>query len=387
MDASTAAHGQCPVPPPQAWVSEDAAHGFARQSCSGRIREIITEAGLTVVRLSAITRQSYGQNSQYFIPPTFLFKLNRGISPHVCQLAALSAVTGHSFADCMSICSFDLRLIFPAQLQLHTERTVLVTPGVAKLASEFPGFSSGSEFSASIPRYLFARIGRSDASASRRLVSGSVVRVDRYSAHLFHGNSEASGALWLVEHTEGLTCCHVKRVGSEHVVLLPRRPPFSAWPLRLQSEARILGLVDAQVHPENEVNPLPAECCEKFRASPPWAKGTTVMSFSRLLRLSRSRAGLTLRASRAMTIAVAQLLGNPEHRIALGLLSDYEASDKLPRHIAKIMTLCIIYCIDFWELLRTNGSGESACGRSLLPAGVGPRSSQSSPLEITHRWG
>jgi hypothetical protein len=52
---------------------------------------------------------------------------------------------------------------------------------------------------------------------------------------------------------------------------------------------------------------------------------------------------------------VARLLGKREHGIALGLLSDYEAMNRLPRHAAKIMSLCIIYSIDLFELLRAAG--------------------------------
>jgi len=382
MGASTAAYGQFREPFSPAGSNEDA----ARRGCAERLRTVVVGSGLTVARLSAITRQFYGKDSQYFIPPTLLSKLNRGISPHVCQLAALSAVTGHSFVDSMNICGFDMRLIFPAQLWVHSERTVLVTPGVAGLSPEFPPFSLGLEFSTSIPRYLFARIGSSDGAVSPQLVPGSVVRVDRCFANQFRGSAEpANEAFWLVEHTGGLTCCRLQRVGREHVVFLPHRPPFSAWPLRLQTEARILGIVDGQVHPRNEVTPLPAEQSEKFKAFSPCDRNTTGMSFSRLLRLSRSRVGLTLRAAHAMTITVAQLLGDKEYRIALGLLSDYEASDKLPRHIAKIITLCIIYCIDFWELLRTNGIGGSARDKFLPVMGAAHQFSLGNPREFPHR--
>ena len=247
----------------------------------------------------------------------------------------------------MSLCGFDLQLIFPAQLQLHTERTVLVTPGVADCASAFSPFSSGWRFSGASSRYLFARIGQSDAAVCPKLVSGSVLRLDRHSAQFFHRNADSTnGGLWLVEHSGGLTCCQVKRVGLDHVVLLPHRPPFRLghcdWNRRLEFWAW-----SARKSPFKTASPRPFDRDEKFRAFLPKADCTPSLGISRLLRTSRRRAGLTLRAAHAMTIAVAQLLGNPEHHIALGLLSDYEASDKLPRHIAKIMTLCIVYGIDF----------------------------------------
>jgi hypothetical protein len=60
------------------------------------------------------------------------------------------------------------------------------------------------------------------------------------------------------------------------------------------------------------------------------------------------------------------LLQNPEYRIPLGLLSDYEASDRFPRHIAKIITLCVIYGIDFWELMRAGGTHIDDSGKAPL---------------------
>jgi hypothetical protein len=80
------------------------------------------------------------------------------------------------------------------------------------------------------------------------------------------------------------------------------------------------------------------------------------VSLSTLLRSARARSGLTLRAAHQKTIQVAQLLRNPEYRIPLGLLSDYEVSDRFPRHIAKIISLCVVYGIDFWQLMRAGGS-------------------------------
>jgi hypothetical protein len=80
------------------------------------------------------------------------------------------------------------------------------------------------------------------------------------------------------------------------------------------------------------------------------------MTISRLLRGSRLRTGLTLRAAHEMTLRIAQLLRSRQYAIPLGLLSDYEATDQFPRHIAKIMSLCIVYGIDFWELMEAGGS-------------------------------
>jgi hypothetical protein len=322
--------------------------GRARQ-----VKQVLQRVGLTIAQVSALTGMRYGKNSPYFIPSTFLFRQKQGITPHICQIVALSQVTGYCFTDWMSVCGFDLKLILALQLRIHTERTAIVTP-----AHTFPAHDSTLGVWNSRPqttaRYFFAKIGSRDAVVYPRLIPGSIVRADRsYSPHALDDASSAD-RLWLVEHSGGLTCCHVKRVDTEHVVLLPNRPPLSSWPLRLSREARILGLVDLELRPRESVQFEPMCAPTKSDLFPTTPHGRRT-GFSKLLRVSRSRAGLTLRAAHEMTARVAGVLENQDYRIALGMLSDYEAMDKLPRHIAKIMSLCIVYGIDPWELIEASG--------------------------------
>src|ERR1700704_3472129 len=54
------------------------------------IAKILRTSGYTVAQLSARTRIQYGTGSPYFIPTTFLYKLRSGVTPHICQIAALS---------------------------------------------------------------------------------------------------------------------------------------------------------------------------------------------------------------------------------------------------------------------------------------------------------
>jgi hypothetical protein len=322
---------------------------------AGQVKQVLRQAGLTMSRVSALTCMRYGKKTPYFIPPTFLYKQKNGVTPHICQIVALSEVTGYRFADWMSVCGFDLKLILALQLKVHSERTAIVTPAHAATrdASFIP---ASSRLQKSNRRYLFAKIGSGDAVVYPILLPGSVVRADRcYSPHVLD-NKFADNLLWLVEHPGGLTCCHVKRVDNEHIVLLPNRPPLSAWPLRLSVEARILGLVDLELRPREAkpFEPTYRPIKSDLQATVP--HGGSGMNFSKLLRISRSRTGLTLRAAHQMTLRIARLLRNRDYSIPLGLLSDYEAMNKLPRHIAKIMSLCIIYGIDFWELMEAGGS-------------------------------
>jgi hypothetical protein len=341
--------------------------GFARQSFSAeappqwrqegrfsQVKRVLKHVGLTMAQVSALTSRHYGKRTPYFIPPSFLYRQKRGITPHICQVVALSQVTGYRFADWMNLCGFDLQVILALQLKIHTERTAIVTPSHTVSGSDSSLVAGNSRRQNSNGRYFFAKIGSRDAVVYPRLLPGTIVRADRSYPPQVLDDASAADRLWLVEHAGGLTCCYVKRVDSEHVVLLPNRPPLSAWPLRLSREARILGLVDLELCPPEaaRVEPLCGPTKSELLPMAPHGGG---MSFSKLLRVSRSRAGLTLRAAHEMTKRVASLLRNPHYRIALGLLSDYEATDKLPRHTAKIMTLCIVYGIDPWELMEAGG--------------------------------
>ena len=325
----------------------------AQQTVTKQIKQALRQAGLTMAWVSAVTSVRYGRKTPYFIPSTFLYKQKKGITPHICQIVALSQVTGYRFTECMKACGFDLRLIFALQLKLHTQRTVLVTPDPSVAACEFL-VATNSEVQRPNGRYLFAKIGSRDDVVYPSLLPGSIVRADPYYSPQVLDRRSGANLLWLVEHAGGLTCCHVERVDREHIILLPSCPPLSAWPLRLCREARILGLVDLELRPRRaaQVEPL----SYPLKADPPRLfPASSQRSFSQVLRVSRSRTGLTLRAAHEMTVLIARLLGNSDYGIALGQLSDYEATNKLPRHVAKIMSLCIIYGIDPWELLEVSG--------------------------------
>src|SRR5882724_6213924 len=93
-----------------------------------QIKRVIKDAGFSLVRLSARSSEQFGRASPYFIPPTFLYRLLAGVTPHVCQIAALSVITRHRFTHWMTAFGFDLSQIPRLQIRLHHERTALVTP-------------------------------------------------------------------------------------------------------------------------------------------------------------------------------------------------------------------------------------------------------------------
>jgi len=340
------------------------------------IANILRRSGYTVAQLSALTSQRYGCRSPYFIPPTFLYKLRSGITPHICQIVALSQSTGYRFLDWMRIFGFDLHQIPRLQVQLHPDRTVLVTPiefetasfGSRSLRSHSSAIREGpgglslrcrlrGDLRSEEGRYCFAKIGRHDALISRKLFPGMIVRVDRRYRQPIDGDGSSSlpTLLWLLEQPGGLTCSHLRWIGDDQVVVLPSRPPLGRLPLCLSREARVIGLVNPEPGSARPETP-------QFGAGPsqtenPFASpfGQVETSFSSSLRSARRRTGLTFRAAHHLTAAIARILANPDYVIGLGLLSDYEATDRLPRHIAKIISLCIAYCLDIRQLLGATG--------------------------------
>ena len=194
---------------------------------------------------------------------------------------------------------------------------------------------------------------------------GSVVRVDRCYAHPMKDASRVSmnDLFWSVEQPGGLTCTRYAglTIDKSCCCLAVRRGEAGRSVCR--REARILGLVDTGLHPIN----LPLSAVRRESGPPLLPGGEEKMRFSELLRISRARTGLTFRAAHDLTRAIAQILGDQEYAIALGLLSDYEAMGKLPRHVAKIISLCIIYCMDVRHLMEAAGVSIDDSAKLSLP--------------------
>jgi hypothetical protein len=376
-------------------AGENAEQPCAWEARSESLRNILCRDGHTITQISAATRRRYGRRSPYFIPASFLYQLRRGVTPHVCQIAALSERTGYRFMDWLQMFGFDVHQILRLQIRLHPQRTTLLTPIEDGFEPFLPqpllgyerGGSSGpwprpGEWSGQ-RRYLFVKIGSSDAAGCARLSPGSIVRVDRYYSQRVRGLDPVSLSrlLWLIEQPSGLACTQVRWIDDRQIVLLPSRPPWGSWPLHVPSEARILGLVDPDIHPLQHVKLQPRAGPTNLEPFPPPPPTEAPMKFSDLLRISRGRAGLTFRAAHQLTCAIARILGNRGYGIALGMLSDYEAMGRLPRHIAKIVSLCIVYCMDVRELMESAGVCIDDSAKLSLPVPDGRLRVQSEFLE------
>ena len=185
------------------------------------------------------------------------------------------------------------------------------------------------------------------------------MRVDRYYAQRIRGIDPVSMGrlLWLVEQPNGLACSQVRWIDDRQIVLLPSRPALGNAGRSVYRPKRGSSvLVETDIRPLQHVKLQPrAGPMNLEHVLPAAAQAEERMRFSDLLRISRGRAGLTFRAAHQLTRAIAQILGNREYGIALGMLSDYEAMGGLPRHIAKIVSLCVVYCMDVRELMESAG--------------------------------
>src|SRR3954451_13235784 len=85
---------------------------------AGEVKRALKRVGLTMIDISARTRSRFGEKTPYFIPQTFLYKQKNGITPHICQVAALSEVTNYRFSDWMKLYGFDFRLVSALQLRI-----------------------------------------------------------------------------------------------------------------------------------------------------------------------------------------------------------------------------------------------------------------------------
>ena len=319
--------------------------GVESAELAERTRQLIVECGLSVSEISRFTGDKYGVGSSYFIPERFISTIKKGVSPHLCQIVALSEVTCYSFADLMRHFGFDLRQLTRLQMKLHHDRTVLIAP------SEWCSLPSSNR-----GRYLYAQVGRQDGMGFPEVVPGSIVRID--TKHPFVSEPlKSASSCWLcvVDHLQGLSCCYVTALKEGEILLTPHYLPCRCLQYRLGDQARIVGVVDAELRPLQNIEVPEATVSNGFERRAPIPALDDPQRLSQLIRNSRERVGFHFRGARELSARVAEELGNKDYAIAQGTLSDYEAADTVPRHISKIITLCVLYAIDFGKYLHSAG--------------------------------
>jgi hypothetical protein len=83
--------------------------------------------------------------------------------------------------------------------------------------------------------------------------------------------------------------------------------------------------------------------------------------------LSRIRAGFSFREASALSRRIAEALADDMYFTAVGTLSEYETLTHPPRHIQKIISICILYNIQFWDLLTVSGITVNPSAGDFIP--------------------
>ena len=334
--------------------------------------------------------------------------LTTTLSPDIFQLFTLSAVSGYRVSDWLALFGFSLEEIPRLQLALPGKRTVLL---------DATRYGEGRpEFSWSVPEgwavdpvcpllrilktieirrvsaqsrlrtnsYLYVRVGQEDAFAFPNLLAGSLLRVDtlRPERYLPTRIGRTSRAFFLVEHARGLVCCRLRRIDSKRFVPYTCDLPYVQVPLELGREARLRGIVDMELRRmgRSESPQVPAALANFWKPEP-LASVERTGELGSWIHNSRVRSGLAFREASLQTAQIAKLMRDPRYFIASGSLSDYETTNRPPRHIHKIFSLCALYGLEFQTFFDRAGLPLHQLGRDPFPEILWPRQSAGSPIE------
>jgi hypothetical protein len=379
------------------------------------VQAILATKSLTLYKVSALTRVRYPREAAYHIPRNFYFQLrSAGLSPKLQQLYAFGQLSGYRFADWLAVFGFSLDEIPRLQASLDHPRTMLFDTSVYDAGAAVPWFrdrANGGVLPPVAPlsqllevtglrrlsllmdvnrtQYLYAKIGRQDAFAFPDLLPGSIVRANpRPVERLLPKPGEVSKHFFLIEHSRGFSCCRLHLGTKDRVTLAATELPFASVELQLESEARILGVLDMEFRPLTNHRHPAAPLCALPEVAPDLAKLWTPASLKRrsgkerpalLIRNARFRAGLSFRRASEMSRTVATALRDKRYFTSAGSLSDLEARDTPPRHIHKLLTVCTLYSVRFGELLSSFGLEWDEGGMAAIPDEWMPRRPWAAP--------
>lgn len=361
-----------------------------------RVRRALATRGLTLYQVSRDSARIFGRSSHYFIPEHFYADLTgRAVSPSIHQFAALSRVSKYCLADWLALFGIILDDIPRLQMLLPHRRTVLLDASVYDENEWIPWFAPRprtASLSAISPlsevlkpgpktrardllalntrQFLYAKVGREDFFAFPDLAPGSIARIDVLdTAHLVSTVTHLpSERIFVVETQSGLACGRLRRIGRAEFALCSTFRHGPRLERTLVPEARILGVVDAEIRPTAAKRSPIVSTDRRPRGTqtilPAKEPSATL---GRLIRGARMRAGLSFRGASAMSRQVATILGDQTHFLSPGTLSEYDRLSTPPRQIQKILSLSILYCVGFWDFLRAGGLALELVGHDPMP--------------------
>jgi hypothetical protein len=382
-------------------------HHASSDGIAERVEGILATRSLTLSEVSREARLRYGRMPHYQVPHNFYYDLGLpGYSPRIEQILTLSRASNYRLADWLAVFGFNLDDVPRLRAEFAPARTSLLDqttydrtawiswfrdvngdanpPAVAPLGQLLTLDHQRRIDSLLAPGpspFLYARIGWQDAFAFPDLLPGSIVRADaRGLGELLRSmQNKNSERLFLVEYGPGFVCCrlHVRTKGS--VTLRAATLPFAQTELRLASEARILGVLDWELRPLKPQRPEVPTASMQFLSPETLPAAGTRPGLHELLKHARLRSGLSIRNASAKSRWIAEVLRDDRYFCASGSLTEFETSPRLPAHIHKILSMCVLYSLGFWELLAAAGVDIDDAGYEPIPDELVGRSRPDSP--------
>ncbi len=376
-------------------------------STAERVERVLATRSLTLSEVSREVRLRYPRTPHYLVPHDFYYDLGLpGYSPRIEQVLALSRISKYRPADWLAVFGFQLDDVPRLQAEFPSLRTFLLDrttydraawidwfrdvtgdadpPAVAPLgqllAAVHPRRADSLLASEPSP-FVYAKIGRQDAFAFPDLLPGSIVRADtRGVGELLQSmQSKNSERIFLVQHGRGIVCCRLHAKTKGRITLRAMALPYAQTELRLGSEARILGVLDWELRPFKTARPEILLASMKFVKPQPLPKDETQPGLGELLARARLRSGLSIRNASAKSRWIAEALGDERYFCAPGSLADYETGPRFPIHIHKIISVCVLYSLGFWELLVAAGFDIGDSGNEPIPDELVGRETPDSP--------
>jgi hypothetical protein len=361
-----------------------------------RLSKILSSCNLTLNSVSRRSLELYGRSSKFFVPHNLYYEVGlRGKTPTIQQLIALSSITNYSLSGWLAAFGFDLEVLWRLPFLFRRSTTALLNSEIFEPFAKIPWFTDrfpslqppaiaplvkllaraasvpAAELSRAKEGFVYARVGEGDPYAVPYFTPDSIVRANAKHpklAGIKAGSVREAADFFLVEYEKGWTCSRLAPLGSGRVAL---HCPFEGFPereLRVGSNAKILGLIDAEIRPVGSAglapssritSPIPME--SRQRSNP------RSRHIGGLLRNLRIKLGLSLREASSMSRRIADHLGNDRYFAAAGTLSDFETLTSAPCHVEKIFTLCVLYCLGFEEFLRACNLPVDRTGGESIP--------------------
>ncbi len=368
-----------------------------------RVRQVLSTRGLSLYQVSKRSAEIFGRSSPYFIPQGFYRDLAAGhFIPNIHRLVALSQISNYRLCDWLAVFGFRLDSIPRIQLLTPSRHTVLLDSTTyddeqwvrwfVKVRPDCPTAAlsplgrfikidtaerARSLLSFNKRRFLYAKVGQDDALAVPDLIPGSIVRIDtRPTSDLMSQPvPNDSKSIFLVENGIDLHCGHLRCIDKHRIILCCSQFPFTRLELRLGGRVRIVGRADA------EIRSLSTDGPSSSRSAPSLQSTTSAaltaghhVGVHELLRLSRMRAGLSFREASSLSMRLSRAFGDVHYFAAASTLSDYEKLASPFSHVQKAISLCALYYINFWMLLRAGGIAIDSLGAEPMDDHLVPRS-------------